>query len=349
MGLMQSMQDKPDLDKTCSDGSLRREGYTIEFGGAQMQGWRKYQEDRMVAYSEGWEERGLAFFAVFDGHGGSRTAEFCSQHLAEFMFKCLDRDTGGEITAEAVSRAFAEFDWMLCSYKDERRKHMSCGSTGTVVLVDTRRHRLWVAHVGDSRAIVFRPRSREMLHITHDHAPDDPLENRRISAVAMRADTPYSAITMRGNRVFVGGCSSLNVCRGFGDHDFKRTHGLHQSEQAVCCVPEVYEHRLDQEDGDLSVVIASDGIWGAIFTGQGRPKGGSINAQYTNWCVDRCIRGTAPYSAGLAESFDRLVAQRLPQLGKSTDNMAAYLLTIRQDRHAADGGGGGAPGTAGDQ
>ena len=147
---------------------------------------------------------------------------------------------------------------------------MSCGSTASVLIVDSKKAKAFVCHLGDSRVAVFNPPGT-VLHVTTDHNPIDEGEKNRIEKLSLKGDR-WSRIELRDSRVFVGGCSSLNVTRCFGDHDFKRVKGIHQREQAVIAIPEIFEIDLLLED-DICFMLASDGIWGAKLTGPA----------YTDW------------------------------------------------------------------
>jgi serine/threonine protein phosphatase PrpC len=98
------------------------------------------------------------------------------------------------------------------------------GSTGTTVLL--LRNHLYIAHTGDSRAILCS--NNTLFELTRDHRPDDPKELERYFPppflLSPRSLTLLlSRITSHGGSV-VGGrvAGKLGVSRSFGDYTFKK-------------------------------------------------------------------------------------------------------------------------------
>jgi serine/threonine protein phosphatase PrpC len=60
---------------------------------------------------------------------------------------------------------------------NERHSHSTCGTTATAAVLQGQK--LWVAHVGDSRA-VLGSRNGDVSVLTKDHKPDDAEEAMRI-------------------------------------------------------------------------------------------------------------------------------------------------------------------------
>jgi len=46
-----------------------------------MQGWRKSNEDAHVTALD--IEKGVSYFCVFDGHGGSEVAKYVEKHIVK--------------------------------------------------------------------------------------------------------------------------------------------------------------------------------------------------------------------------------------------------------------------------
>ena len=200
----------------------------------------------------------------------------------------------------------------------------------TVCIVDTNTQSVYVAHLGDSRAIVFQSSSsssciaaREgrmlrkdsslistsgqqqmpedlssdavLVHVTEDHNPSQPRELQRIASVLLHSSQhdPFERISMLNGRVLVGDCSSLNVSRTLGDHDFKRVKGLSQSHQPVCAVVDFFHMKFPPRqsstsrafgtlDNRLWIFIASDGIWNGGITAIQRPS--SLRPSHRSTC-----------------------------------------------------------------
>ena len=113
-----------------------------------------------------------------------------------------------------------------------------CGSTGAVAVIrkEGAHSVLYMANVGDSRAVLSRSGKAERISI--DHKADNPDEVARIK------NTGGIVIDNR-----VGGV--LAVTRAFGDHSLKRT-GL---------IATPYVAKITLKPFDKYLIIASDGIW----------------------------------------------------------------------------------------
>lgn len=121
---------------------------------------------------------------------------------------------------------------------------MDSENTGSTALVSIVRmesgHRiLYIANVGDTRAVISRNGVAERMSV--DHKCDDPMEIERVK--------------MEGGIILenrVGG--QLAVSRAFGDYALKN--------EGVTAVPYVRKHFIRPFDKHL--VIASDGVWDVI-------------------------------------------------------------------------------------
>jgi protein phosphatase len=102
-------------------------------------------------------------FAVADGMGGAKAGEVASGIAVDAFKTALDEDMAPERRLEAVARE-ANRRIFEMAQADESRRGM--GTTLTAALIDDRD--LAIAHVGDSRAYLFRGDRLEQL--TRDHS-----------------------------------------------------------------------------------------------------------------------------------------------------------------------------------
>lgn len=72
-------------------------------GVCTLQGRRSYNEDRHVAAEI---RPNLLYFAVFDGHGGSECAEYCSEHMQDHLLFWIER--GEKDLQKVLDAAFLE-------------------------------------------------------------------------------------------------------------------------------------------------------------------------------------------------------------------------------------------------
>ncbi|XP_048858636.1 protein phosphatase 1B isoform X1 [Brienomyrus brachyistius] len=242
---MGAFLDKPKTEKHNAHGA----GNGLRFGLSSMQGWRVEMEDAhtaVVGLPQGLSD--WSFFAVYDGHAGSRVANYCSKHLLEHItgsegFRGVDR---AEPTVEGVKSGiragFLKIDEYMRSFADLRNGMDRSGSTAVAVLVSP--EHLYFINCGDSRAVLYR--SSHVCFSTLDHKPCNPREKERIQ------NAGGSVMIQRVN-------GSLAVSRALGDYDYKCVDGKGPTEQLVSPEPEVFEMARSEED--QFVVLACDGIW----------------------------------------------------------------------------------------
>ncbi|KAG7283195.1 hypothetical protein CRUP_000557 [Coryphaenoides rupestris] len=262
---MGAFLDKPKTEKYNAHG----EGNGLRYGLSSMQGWRVEMEDAHTAVL-GLPAPGMAdwsFFAVYDGHAGSRVAHYCSKHLLDHILgassgsggapagekPASNNSSGGTATAPAhptveavktgIRAGFLRIDEQMRSFSDLRNGVDRSGSTAVGVLLSP--EHLFFINCGDSRAVLCR--NAQVCFSTLDHKPCNPREKERIQ------NAGGSVMIQRVN-------GSLAVSRALGDFDYKCVDGKGQTEQLVSPEPEVFEMARAPEQ-DQFVVLACDGIW----------------------------------------------------------------------------------------
>jgi len=202
-----------------------------KWGGASQKGRRRYMEDTFRAMPMVGDDTRCGFYGVFDGHGGRKAADFTAEYLSEFAARSLDSlDDVGMLFRDA----FLAADKKFC--EEAEREGLGDGTTAVVAYLKD--GKMWVANVGDSRAVVSRGGVATALTI--DHRPESEAEQRRIEE---KGGTVFHLGRWRVEGV-------LAVTRAIGDKDLKNCVTAH---------PDVYEFELTEED-EL-VVLASDGLW----------------------------------------------------------------------------------------
>ncbi len=112
----------------------------------------------------------VAFFAVMDGHGGSKAAQYTRDHLQALVLAHLcrpDATVAGALAAafEAVDAAF-----MSSAHND------TSGTTCVTMLIELPTGQCWVANAGDSRCIVARGADAVALSVDHKAARPDEVQ-----------------------------------------------------------------------------------------------------------------------------------------------------------------------------
>ena len=128
--------------------------------------WRTVREFKSTTNSSGGSLRDMGIVAVFDGHRGSKAAEYAATHLVEMLYE--------NCAALAMEKALKQTFARLSS--DIIENQIESGTTALVaVFVGAD---LYVANCGDARAVMCRDGNAVRLSV--DHKPDDPLERKRI-------------------------------------------------------------------------------------------------------------------------------------------------------------------------
>ncbi|ERN08813.1 probable protein phosphatase 2C 11 isoform X1 [Amborella trichopoda] len=208
-------------------------GGGMSYGYSSFKGKRPSMEDFYETRVAEVNGQMVAYFAVYDGHGGSRAAEYIKQNLFNNLISHPDFVSN---TKSAIIEAFKKTDNDYL--KEEKDYQRDAGSTAsTAVLLGDR---LFVANVGDSRVVACR--AGTVMPLSIDHKPDRFDERRRIEDAG--------GFIIWAGTWRVGGV--LAVSRAFGDRLLK---------QYVVAEPEIQEREIDDVD---FLILASDGIWNVI-------------------------------------------------------------------------------------
>lgn len=193
--------------------------------------------------------RGL--FVVCDGVGGSSAGEVASQSavdciLAKFPSNCMDPDAGGSELERVIQSASGSI------YNASRNEPLYRGMCTTVVAAYFDGARMWLAHVGDSRAYLIRG---ETIHrMTDDHSQLTELLREREATPEERAqlDSILTQALGASERV-IPAVTMLQV--EIGDCFLLATDGITKAFTLM----EMYQLLLQAEtlEGACSILIAA--------------------------------------------------------------------------------------------
>eukprot|EP00249_Psilotum_nudum_P020272 c27631_g1_i1 orf=517-1401(-) len=188
-------------------------------------------EDYHVAEFKRVNEHELGLFAIFDGHLGPDVARYLQINLFKNI---LNQSEFWTDPVGAIVEGYKYTDNAILSHAVDLGLG---GSTAvTAILIDCRV--LYVANVGDSRAVICRGGDAIQLTVDHDPLSERKLvENKGGFVIALPGDVPR-----------VDG--QLAVARAFGDKNLK----MHLSSD-----PDV--HALTVDPADEFLILASDGLW----------------------------------------------------------------------------------------
>ncbi|EEB08727.1 protein phosphatase 2C Ptc3 [Schizosaccharomyces japonicus yFS275] len=282
---------EPVTDKHSLEGGNEH----VVFGISSMQGWRISMEDAhsvALHMKNKTVEEAIDFFAVYDGHGGDKVANWCGEHLPKLLEQSEDFQKGD--FEAALKQTFVEADKTIL--EDERFHTDPSGCTATVILRVGRK--LYCANAGDSRTVLGARGVAKPLSV--DHKPSNDEEKARICAAGGRVDFGR----VNGN---------LALSRAIGDFEFKSSD-LPPEKQIVTAVPDVVCHELT--DDDEFVILACDGIWDCK------------TSQQVVEFVRRGITAHLPLQKIAENLMDCCVATDAETTGLGCDNMTVCIVGL---------------------
>lgn len=207
-------------------------------------GGRQYMEDKMSFNRQ--LPYGFSYYGVYDGHGGS----FVSSYLQANMSKAIKAQITKEFDKHDTSNVDVSkllFEAIKSIVNDIPYKNATeTGSTAVIVLQkdDT----IWVANIGDSRAIMNK--GHQCISLTRDHKPDNIHEYKRIVKLggSVTKVVPYDVYRVNG---------VLAVSRAIGDFSLS---------PHVTWNPEITTKHI--KSNNHYVFIATDGVWDVIDNGE---------------------------------------------------------------------------------
>ncbi|KAF3335220.1 putative protein phosphatase 2C 32 [Carex littledalei] len=213
-----------------SDGRREVVEQGLGFAVCCKRGRKKFRmEDRYLTMPYFNGETKTALFGVFDGHGGSEAAEFCSKNVGQFIVDELEKREGESF--EAVRNGYLRTDE---EFIKEETKGGACCLTA---LFDD--GNLVISNAGDCRAVLCRGGKAEAL--TSDHKLSRLDERERVEKLGGFVHCRRGIWRLQG---------SLAVSRGIGDMFYK---------QWVTPEPDTSTIKIDSESEFL--ILASDGLW----------------------------------------------------------------------------------------
>jgi len=193
---------------------------------------------------------------VLDGHGndGHWPAMRMTETIPHFLQQepCEKLLQSGDV-AKALTQAFKDVEDDLEAYAVEMGKDLDlCGSTATVALIPPSQDTVWVATVGDSRAVLLD--QRRVLYETSDHKATRNDEAERIKTAGGRVVTTEYEDGMEDSRITPKEMVSpqIAISRSMGDLIFKSS--------GVTAIPEIVEWNSFNIN-DTYLVVCSDGVW----------------------------------------------------------------------------------------
>ncbi|CAN1185814.1 Protein phosphatase 2C 56 [Linum perenne] len=328
-------------DQTSSNKTSHETGHLPLWGMTSICGRRPEMEDALAAVPRFLtipSAQTTHFFGVYDGHGGSQVANYCSKRIHEALAEEIEvkadlcsGDDWQKPLERALFNCFLKVDAEISGTTTNDIKlnneamdvvaPETVGSTAVVTLV-CRTH-IVVANCGDSRAVLCR--GKQVVPLSVDHKPDREDEYARIEAAGGKV------IQWNGARVL----GVLAMSRSIGDRYLK-----------PWIIPDPEVRIVDRAKEDECLILASDGLWDVITNeeacklarktillwhrrsnNRGRSSHCQTTPDYEMKAGGEAQMGTDAASQAAAESLSNLALQR-----GSKDNITVIVVDLKAQR-----------------
>ena len=227
---------------------------------------RNYNEDRVSIIlnilkpenraNENWPH--CSFFGVYDGHGGSKCADFLRDNLHTYIIANPNFPFNAN---EAILSGFRQAEAQFMAAAKNNESFDRSGSCALVVLIIG--DLCFVANLGDSRGLLSGHSGKKLYLLSKDHKPDEDVEKKRIIESGGKiyqscSESGDGSISTGPFRVFPG---RLSVSRTFGDLYAKVTE-LGGCPGTVIAVPEIKAFKILKEHD--FILLGSDGIFDKV-------------------------------------------------------------------------------------
>jgi len=319
---MGAFLDKPKTEKHNEDG----EGNGLKYGLSSMQGWRVEMEDAHTALlslsSIGLKD--WSFFAVFDGHAGSKVSKHCAEHLLDSICatddfkKAIKNNSSSSTDPLSSSAATSTTSSNNDSNNDPKNVPLTSSASSTAgsiedivtagirngfLVLDEKMREMPEMVSGEDRsgstAVCALVSPNKIYFGNCGDSRGMLVRNNKIQFTTQDHKpvnpTERERIQNAGGTVMIQRVNgSLAVSRALGDYEYKQVEGKGPCEQLVSPEPEVSIIDRDRE-GDQFVVLACDGIWDVMSNEEladfvhSRMRLTNDLSQVCNQVVDTCL------------------------------------------------------------
>jgi len=193
-----------------------------------------YSYDRNLPY-------GFEYYGVFDGHGGNDVSLYLQDNMKNVIKKhIIDEVNSDKEVIDVGNILYKSFKTIINDIPS--KISMTTGSTAVVLL--RYKDKIWVANVGDSRAIMNN--GLNSIQLTNDHKPNNDEEYERIVSLGGKVIKANKGDVYRVNGV-------LAVSRAIGDFSLY---------PHVTWKPEITTYNLNKNNH--YILIATDGVWDVL-------------------------------------------------------------------------------------
>ena len=207
----------------------------------------------------------MSFFGIFDGHGGENCSNFIKNNFVNYLVE--NKHFPYDIK-KSISETFEKIDTEFHNKNIENDKSGSCALVA--ILTETK---IYLANLGDSRAILSTNFGTKIKQLTYDHKPNNINEFERLLKNGSKIYFEENEKQENGERkkifildkiqlekytnnkelTFREYPSNLAVCRSIGDFKYKKKEG------SIINIPEIFEYDLNSCND--FIIMGCDGIF----------------------------------------------------------------------------------------
>ncbi len=222
-----------------------------EAGIAHLQGYRPTMEDEHIAITLALKIKGrtshIPLYGIFDGHGGLDCAHYLKENLAAYLTEHLER-TLAQCRSKKQEDA-AIFNTLKLAFVDlgadyQQLPNRQGGSTANIAIIYNKT--LWVANVGDTRAILVH--GDQAIALSEDAKP-------HLKKYKQGVESRHSVVVKVQGIARVGG--NLATARAVG-HD-EIISGINPRAKII-----KYDLRNLHPGEKCFLLIACDGLWDIV-------------------------------------------------------------------------------------
>ncbi|KAH6763264.1 hypothetical protein C2S52_020697 [Perilla frutescens var. hirtella] len=195
-----------------------------------LKGKKKFMEDSYKVFASANGDK--KFFGVYDGHGGSKAAEFVAENLHLKIFEMLETTSEDKAKEAACKAGYLKTDEQFL------KQGLDSGACCVTALIEGRE--MVVSNLGDCRAVLCRGGGAAEA-LTADHRPTREEERRRIEDKGGYVEIHRGTWRVHG---------TLAVSRSIGDAHLKDWVMAEPDTKVICLTPDMQY-----------LVLASDGLW----------------------------------------------------------------------------------------
>ena len=207
----------------------------VDCGVSENIGHRKQMEDCAVVITNGFMKN-KKYFALFDGHGGKFSAEYCKQYLHELIKQNIIKYKDNSFE-DNIKLSFENISLFITKTQDIPN---DVGNTASVVIINNNKE-IYCANVGDSKCVLIK-KNKTIITLTTEHTCSNVNEVNRVRN--------SKGIVFQG-RVF----GKLILTRSIGDKEMKN--------YGIIATPSINKVIINNNE-DLCIVMGSDGIWDVL-------------------------------------------------------------------------------------